>query len=251
MYYTETTLYLLWENDKRIQNERSRSPLPIIRSSTRSPSPSPPPSRSRSRSPTLENTRPISFTNRQHRRYISYDSLKVLNDFEEPLKNWHEVPLEYITNSLNMSLQSIPHKILTIFMPKDDLKIVFKVLSYHLNLQTITTKILNTMKLSIPILHISISDNYISDPNTNNIRVNCSLSHIPIFNILGRDKFSFNTTLNELEETTKKCFDAFRNLCRSDTILTELFEKSITQYFDSSRENTGIIIREFLDSQNK
>jgi len=251
MYYTETTLYLLWEEDKRLPNERSRSrsPLPMIRSSTRSPSPSPSPPRSRS--PSLENNRPVSFTNRQHRRYISYDSLKVLNDFEAPLKNWHEVPLEYITNSLNMSLQSIPHKILNTFMPKDDLKIVFKVLSYQLNLETITTKILNTMKLSIPIINVSISDNYISNPNTNNIRVNCSLSHIPIFNILGRDKFSFNTTLNELEETTKKCFDAFRNLCKCDTILTELFEKSITQYFDSSRENTGIIIREFLDSQNK
>jgi len=66
---------------------------------------------------------------------------------------------------------------------------------------------------------------------------------------MGRDKFSFTVTLNELDDSTKKCFDAFRNMCRSDNILTELFEKSITQYFDSSREHCGVIVREFIDSQ--
>ena len=234
MYYTETTLYLLWEGDKR---------LPTVRTFVRSRSPSPPSSRSRSPSP-----EPIPFNNRKPRQYISYDSLEVLYDFEEPLKNWREVSEEYITKSLNIS-HNIPYKILNVFMTRENSKIVFKVLAYQLQLDTITIQVVNKMKLSIPILHVSLLDNYVANPNTANIRVNCSLSHIPIFRILGRDKFSFTVTLNELEETTKKCFDAFRNLCRSDTILTELFEKSIKQYFDSSREHCGVIVKEFLDSQ--
>jgi hypothetical protein len=240
MYYTENTLYLLWEGDKRF------SPLPTVSTFTRSRSPSPPSSLSRSPSP--EPIRPIAYINRKPRQYISYDSLEILYDFEEPLKNWREVSEEYITKSLNIS-HSIPYKILNVFITKENSKIVFKVLSYQLQLDTITLQIVNKMKLSIPILHISIIDKYVADPNTANIRVNCSLSHIPIFSLMGRDKFSFTVTLNELEETTKKCFDAFRNLCRSDTVLTELFEKSIVQYFDSSREHCGVIIREFLDSQ--
>jgi hypothetical protein len=236
MYYTETTLYLLWEGDKRIPYERSRSPLPISTfSRSRSPSPSPEP------------IRPIASTNRKPRQYISHDSLKVLNEFESSLRSWREVSEEYVTNSLNIS-HSISYKILSVFI-KDDCKIVFKVLAYQLQLDTITTRVLNNMKLSIPILHVSLLDKYVSNPNTANIRVNCSLSHIPIFSLMGRDKFSFTVTLNELDDSTKKCFDAFRNMCRSDNILTELFEKSITQYFDSSREHCGVIVREFIDSQ--
>jgi hypothetical protein len=89
----------------------------------------------------------------------------------------------------------------------------------------------------------------VANPNTANIRVSLSLSHMPIFSLLGRDKFSFYVTLGELDESTKKCFDAFRNLCKSDNVLTELFEMIITQYFDSSGESVGVIVREFLDSQ--
>jgi hypothetical protein len=239
MYYTENTLYLLWEEDKKSLYE------PTVRTFVRSRSPSPPSSRSRSPSP--EPIRPIASTNRKPRQYISHDSLGVLNDFEEPLKNWREVSEQYITKSLNIS-HNIPYKILNIYV-RDNCKIVFKVLAYQLQLDTITIQVVNKMKLSIPILHVSLLDKYVANPNTANIRVNLSLSHIPIFSILGRDKFSFTVTLNELEETTKKCFDAFRNLCRSDTILTELFEKSIKQYFDSSREHCGVIIHEFLTSQ--
>ena len=241
MYYTETVIYLLWEGDKRTAygNSRSRSPLTKTREFIRSRSPSP------SSSP--ESTRRTPFTTRKPRQYISYDSLKVIYDFEESLKNWCEVSEQYITDSLNISF-SIPYKILAIFL-KDDSKIVFKVVAYELNLDTITTKILNSMTLSIPIIDVSCMDKYVSEPNTANIRVNLSLSHIPIFSLLGRDNFSFSITVGELEQSTKKCFDAFRNLCRSDKVLMELFEKSITQYFDSSREQTGVIIREFLDSQ--
>jgi len=240
MYYTETTLYLMWAGDKRL------SYGPTIRTFVRSRSPSPPSSRSRSPSP--EPIRPISSNIRQPRQYISQDSLEVLYDFEEPLKNWREVSEEYITKSLNIS-HSIPYKILNVFVAKENSKIVFKVLAYQLQLDTITIQVVNKMKLSIPILHISHLDKYVADPKTASIRINCSLSHIPIFSLMGRDKFSFTLTLNELDDSTKKCFDAFRNLCKSDTLLTELFEKSIVQYFDSSRENCGVIIREFLNSQ--
>jgi hypothetical protein len=234
MYYTENTLYLFWGGEKKSLT----SPLPTIRTFTRSRSPSPP---SRSPSPSPE---PYSYS-RKPRQYISYDSLELLTDFEESLKNWREVSENYITNSLNISY-NIPYKVLNIFI-RDDSKLVFKVLSYQLKLESITTQILNNMKLSIPILDVSIVDRYISNPNTSSIRVNCSLSHIPIFIILGREKFSFTLTISELDDTTKKCFDAFRNLCRSDKVLTELFEKSISKYFDSSREVIGVIIHEFLE----
>jgi hypothetical protein len=237
MYYTETTLYLLWEGDKRYL--RAPSPLPTIRTSVRSRSPSPP----SSRSPSPEPNHPL---NRQPRKYISYDSLKVLYSFDNSLGNWREVSKEYIVNSLNIS-HSIPYKILNIFI-KDDQQIMFKVLVYQLQLANITTKLISNMKLSIPILNVSSIDKYFSDPNTASIRVDCSLSHISIFSLLGRDKLSFTITLNELDESTKKCFDAFRYICRSDKLLTELFEKSIIQYFDSSIENVGIIVRDFLDS---
>ncbi len=239
MYYTETTLYLLWEGEKRLPNVRSRSLQPQYRSR----SPSPPSSRSPSPEPLL----PIASNNIKSRQYISHDSLEVLNDFEEPIKNWQEVSEEYITKSLNIS-HNIPYKILKIFI-RYNCKVVFKVLAYELNLDTITTKLLNSMKLSIPILTISVLDKYVATPNTSSIRVNCSLSHISVFTLLGRDKFSFTISLNELDDSTRKCFDAFRNLCRSDKVLTELFEKSITQYFDSSREHVGVIVRDFLDSQ--
>lgn len=240
MYYTEKILYLLWEGDKpeiRRSHNRSPSPLPNIRSRSRSPSP-----------PSSPELRRRSSFSRQPHRYIQYDSLKVLNDLGDLLKNWHEVSEKYIENTLNISF-GIPYKILNIFLNPECDKVAFKVLAYELDLDTITTKIMNDMKLSIPILSVSSMNKYLANPNTTSIKVNFSLSHIPIFVLTGRDRFSVSITLDELDETTKKCFDAYRNLCRSDKVLTELFEKSITQYFDSAREHTGLIVREFLESQ--
>lgn len=79
MYYTEHTLYLFWGGENRTRS----SLMPSIRTFTRSRSPSPP---SRSPSPSPE---PYSYS-RKPRQYISYDSLELLTDFEESLKNWRE-----------------------------------------------------------------------------------------------------------------------------------------------------------------
>jgi hypothetical protein len=112
MYYTEHTLYLFWGGENRTRS----SLMPSIRTFTRSRSPSPP---SRSPSPSPE---PYSYS-RKPRQYISYDSLELLTDFEESLKNWREVSENYITNSLNISY-NIPYKVLNIFI-RDDSKLVF------------------------------------------------------------------------------------------------------------------------------
>jgi hypothetical protein len=240
MYTTEKTICLLWEGSKTfllppisfvsLERERSRSPFV------------------RSRSPSLESPRGstrITNRHRPDRQYISYDSLKVLNDFEELLKDWREVSEEYITNTLNISY-NVHYKILNVFI-KDDRKVLFKVLVHEVNLDTITTKIINSIKLPVTILSVSITDKYSVHPNTFSIRVNCCLSYIPIFKIMGRDKFSFTIQLNELDDANIKCFDAFRNLCKCDKILNDLFEKCVYGYVEKSKDYVSCIVDKFMD----
>lgn len=235
MYYTEKIVYLQWNEYKQPRDIRSRSssptmlqPQPHLQYFTRTPSPEP---------------------TKHSRRYISIDQVKELTDFEEDPKMWTTVTEEYIKNALHV-INVIPNKVISVFMSIKN-HIVFKVISYELDLETIKKQLGDNIKLSIPIAGISTPDKYVANPNTTTIRVTFDLSHISIFRLTGRDSFGFSFTLNELDECNRMCFNAFRNLCRSEKVLTELFEKSISQYFDSSREHVGNIIRDYLESENK
>ncbi len=243
MYSVEKTLYLLWEGNKKsllppisfVGGERERPRSPFIRSR----SPSPESSRGSTRSPTR-------FTSRPDRKYIHPDSLNVLTNFEESLTDWREVSEEYITNNLNIS-HGISYKIQNIFI-RSDFKILFKVLAHELDLETITKKIIsNNIGYPITILEVSVSDRYSVNPITASIRVNCCLSDIPIFKIMGRDKFSFTISLNELDESNKKCFDTFRNICKCDKILNDLFERCVSNYLEKSKNKVSMIIDKFME----
>jgi hypothetical protein len=96
-----------------------------------------------------------------------------------------------------------------------------------------------------------VCDKYIANTENANVRVNCSTKDICIFTLLGRDRFSFTVALNNLQESPKYCFDAFRSLCRTDKLLTDLFEKSIVQYLDIARECVVPIISGIVNYNNE
>jgi hypothetical protein len=228
MYSVEKTQYLLWTTNKRIQN----SPV-MFR--TRSPSPEP------SASGRITSRRELDCNT-----FISYSSLKQLDDFDIMATKAREVSLEYISSKLNIS-HNIPFYINNIYII-NDCKIVFKVTVYELNIEEIKNQLQSSLKIYNKIwINGLVCDKYVSNPNTAIIRVNCSISNICIFSLLDREKFSFTTTLNNLDESPKYCFDAFRNLCRTDKLLNELFEKCMIQYVDIDRESVNPIIRGFIN----
>ena len=234
MYYTEKTLYLLWESNKRFIH----SPIP-----TRSRSRSPSPALGRQTSPALGRAR------QNNNNFILYSSLKQLDDFDNSLKNWREVSEKYIAGTLSIS-HDIPYKIQNIYI-NNDCKCIFKVTAYEVDIEKIKEQVTKYIQIFENINVTSVvCDKYIANTENTTVKVNCSTKDICIFTLLGRDRFSFTVYLNNLEESPKYCFDAFRSLCRTDKLLTELFEKSIVQYVDIGRECVVPIISGILGYNN-
>jgi hypothetical protein len=240
MYYTEKTLYLLWESNKRFIH----SPKPTIERPVSSTS-----VRSRSPSPTSSIIRAKFALGRQNDNFILCSSLKQLDDFSEDLRGWREVSEKYITETLSIS-HDIPYKIQTVYI-NNDCKCVFKVFVYEVDIEKVKELITSHIQIFEKINVTSvICDKYTSKLETAVVKVNCSTKDICIFTLLGRDRFSFTIYLDNLQESPKHCFDAFRSLCRTDKLLTDLFEKSIVQYLDIGRESIVPIISGIVNYNN-
>jgi hypothetical protein len=219
MYYTEKTLYLSWESSKRFIHS---------------------PRRSRSPSPTL---------GRQHNNFISYVDLKELDSFDSNIRGIREVSEKYLVDTLSIS-HNIPYKIQKVYII-NDCRYVFKVTAYEVDIGKVKEQVTKYIQLFENINVDTIyCDKYIANPENATVKVNCSTKDICIFTLLGRDKFSFTVAINNLEESPKHCFVAFRSLCRTDKLLTELFEKSIVQYVDIGRECVVPIISGIVGYNN-
>lgn len=241
MYYTEKILYLSWESNKRFIHSprRSRSPSPTLGRQT-------PPTLGRQTPPNLGLGRG---SGRQNKNFISYVDLKELDSFDSNIRGIREVSEKYFVDTLSIS-HNIPYKIQKVYII-NDCRYVFKVTAYEVDTIKIKEQVTKYIQIFENINVDSIScDKYIAKPKNTNVKVNCSTKDICIFTLLGRDKFSFTVSINNLEESPKHCFASFRSLCRTDKLLTELFEKSIVQYVDIGRECVVPIINGIVGYNN-
>jgi hypothetical protein len=241
MYCNKKTLYLSWESNKR-----------FIHSPTRSRSPSP--TSGRQTSPTLGLGLGLGRdSGRKNNSFISYLDLKELDSFDSNIRGLREVSEKCFVDALSISHNiphNIPYKIQKVYII-NDCRYVFKVTAYEVDIEKVKEQVTKYIQIFENINVDSIScDKYIANPENATVKLNCSTKDICIFTLLGRDKFSFTVAINNLEESPKHCFAAFRSLCKTDKLLTDLFEKSIVQYLDIARECVVPIISGIVSYNN-
>lgn len=260
MYCTEKTLYLLWESNKRfVHLPKPTIERPLSPTMTRSRSPSPtlgrqtPPTLGRQTPPTLGRKKLPTLNQfgllNNNKHFISCSSLKQLDDFDIHQRDWREVSEKYIAETLSIA-HDIPYKIQNIYI-NNDCRCVFKVFAYKVDIEKIKEDVTKYIQIfeNINVVNI-VCEKYIANPETTVVRVNCSTKDICIFTLLAREHFTFMISLNNLEQSPKYCFDAFRSLCRTDRVLTDLFDKSIVQYLDIARERVVPIISGIVNYNN-
>ncbi len=242
MYSSKTVFYEYTPENTRFIRSRCPSPTPLssspqVKTIDRSRSPSP--SRSRSSSPV--------FTSHfSQKPYISFSHFKEIGKPDDATIKWSEITEDKL--GFKHDFYYIIDKIY--FTTKGSY--IFKATVYVLELESaekIIREQLNLFGDAVSLVSVSNynSNKYLQNTSSNYITVNVRINS-SLFNIFGKDKINFAVPLEKPELVPRLFFDCFRNTCRGDNMLLEVFNDSMREYVDQAKTTITTIATTFAKS---